>query len=102
MNKWFFWMAWVVVHIASYVLPTSLAWVWLDAERQAAVASGSPLWASQDTPPILAIVALCFLWTIVLISLNLAAGFVWWHRRKRARSGRLIRPVSPDREPSQA
>lgn len=104
MRKWIVWMAWVMGHVASYAFPIYMAWAWLDSERQGRVASGDPMGASHDTPPILAIMSACFTWTLLLICLNLVAAAIWWFRRRRVRAGtgqstgaRITRPPPTSR-----
>lgn len=80
-----FWAVWALVTVCSYAVPLVMAWSWLNDERQAALASGNSMWASTDTPPILAILASCFAWTLLLVIVHAALGTLWLLRRWRQR-----------------
>lgn len=78
-------VAWTAINLPSYALPLWLTVVYLREEREALMASGDPLWASQDTPPGLAFFGLALMWTTVLIVLNLVLlGILYWRRRRKA------------------
>lgn len=81
------WLFWVLINTGSYVIPLALAWLWLYQERNAAIESGNTLWASTDTPPMLAIMATITFWTGLLMVMNAAFGALWWIRARRAKSG---------------